>query len=350
MKVKINELKANLRYHELIFKQAAGTSRGILKTKPAWLITVTDGIKTGTGEVSLLPGLSFDHTPYFEQSLHQVIARINTGALLDEIISECTSLPSVKFALETALLSFKSDNEILFKNDFSSGLKGIPINGLIWMGDKDFMKSQINAKLDAGYKIIKLKIGAINQSDEFELLKYLRDHYSDSTLEIRVDANGAFSAKEAPNVLNQLAKLKIHSIEQPIKVNQWDKMAELCRNTPIPIALDEELIGVFDLQKKQQLLETIKPQYLILKPGLLGGFENSEEWLSLQKRYSFDWWATSALESNVGLNAIAQWTASTNNPLPQGLGTGLLYTNNVPSLLYIKDAMLWRGENVNETT
>jgi len=228
----------------------------------------------------------------------------------------------------------------LFLSDFTDGITGIPINGLVWMGDKDFMEKQIREKIDAGYRCIKLKIGANDFSTELEILAAIRKQFSSDELEIRLDANGAFHPNEALEKLNRLSEFGIHSIEQPIRQHNRYAMAELCIHSPIPIVLDEELIGV-NPDDKESLLEKINPAYIILKPSLLGGFKQSEEWIRLAVKHHIGWWVTSALESNIGLNAIAQWSATLGSTLPQGLGTGQLYHNNIPSPLSINQAKLY---------
>ncbi|WP_396187529.1 o-succinylbenzoate synthase, partial [Flavobacterium sp.] len=217
----------------------------------------------------------------------------------------------------------------------------IPINGLVWMGEEVFMKQQIEEKLADGFRCIKLKIGAIDFDTELQLLGYIRQHFTPEQVEIRVDANGAFDVTLALDKITQLSGFKIHSIEQPIQKNNTDSMSELCKNTPISIALDEELIGVFSLEEKEALLQKIKPQYIILKPSFIGGFRGTKEWILLSEKYNIGWWITSALESNIGLNAIAQWTFLQHNLMPQGLGTGALYTNNFDSPLVVSDGQLW---------
>jgi o-succinylbenzoate synthase len=251
--------------------------------------------------------------------------------------------PSVLFGIETALLHLKHRTTAFFDTPFSRGEQGIRINGLIWMGTYDEMFARINEKLKAGFKCVKLKIGAIDFERELALIAYIRQHFSADVLELRVDANGAFSLDDVEQKLAQLAKYQIHSIEQPIKAGQWQAMGNLCRNTPIPIALDEELIGVNAIERKTALLDTIRPQYIILKPSLHGAMRGSDEWISMAEARGIGWWATSALESNVGLNAIAQWVATHNITLPQGLGTGLLFSTNVPMPLKIVGDKLYYG-------
>jgi len=228
----------------------------------------------------------------------------------------------------------------LFYSEFTKGKQSIPINGLVWMGDKEFMKRQIKEKLAAGFSCIKMKIGAIDFETEIDLLKSIRKEFSATEIELRVDANGGFTPKNALEKLKRLSELEIHSIEQPIKQGQFEEMAMLCEKTPLPIALDEELIGVFSIERKRKIIQTIQPQFIILKPSLVGGFKGSEEWIELANSHNIAWWITSALESNVGLNAIAQWTFTLNNTMPQGLGTGGLYTNNFDSPLEIQKGSL----------
>ena len=256
--------------------------------------------------------------------------------------------PSIQFGLEQALLSVKSVNPfVLFPSNFTESKDSVNINGLIWMGSEAFMKKQIADKLETGFSTIKMKIGAIDFETELALLKSIRKEFSSNEIELRVDANGAFAPKEALDKLKRLSDFELHSIEQPIKQGQIGEMADLCAKTPIPIALDEELIGVFDVTKKKELLLTIKPQYIILKPSLVGGIRSSEEWIDLAEKQQAGWWITSALESNIGLNAIAQWTYTLRNKMPQGLGTGSLFTNNIESPLEVKNGYLHYNTNKN---
>ncbi|MFJ1435293.1 o-succinylbenzoate synthase [Capnocytophaga canimorsus] len=323
----------------LNFKRPSGTSRGILTQKETYFLVITDGEKKGIGECGLLKSLSFDDRPDYEDKLQWVCDNIALGET--SLLNELTEFPSIQFGVEQAFRSLKSDNQyILFPSDFTEGKSNIPINGLIWMGTPEFMKSQIRKKLSQGFHCIKMKIGAIAFEQEYEILKNLRKEFSTQDIEIRVDANGAFVPEEALEKLKRLSELELHSIEQPIKVKQIEQMATLCQNTPIPIALDEELIGVIHFSDRKKLLEEIKPQYIIIKPSLLGGYKNSEEWISLAEKQKIGWWITSALESNIGLNAIAQWTFTLNNPMPQGLGTGALYTNNIVSPLLVEKGTL----------
>ena len=336
-------LKASFQPYKLVFKTPGGTSRGVLTEKPSWFIKVWDDHNPnvfGTGECSVLPKLSPDDRPDIEAKA--AIVCKNIEELKNCFHTELKNWPALRFAVETALVDLRNGGKKeLFPGPFTRGEKGIPINGLIWMGTPHQMNQQIEEKLRAGFNCLKMKIGAIDFQTEYRLLKDLRSAFKPSELELRVDANGAFSFSEAPAILDQLAQLDIHSIEQPIKAGQWEEMAQLCSSTPIPIALDEELIGICDVSEKQKLLALIQPQYIILKPSLTGGFQASEEWIKAAESVGAGWWITSALESNIGLNAIAQWTATLENPLPQGLGTGQVFSNNIESPLYIKNGELW---------
>lgn len=335
-------LTATFKKHTLVFKQASGTSRGILRTKDSYFIILKSSDKPNIiaiGECGLLRGLSIDDVPNYEEKLAEVCRDINNHQYwLEEGLRE---FPSIHFGLEMALLDLKTNaTKTLFPSDFTNNKKSININGLIWMGEKQFMFDQIKTKLDEGWSCIKLKIGAIDFEAEMELLKYIRSQFSKSDIELRVDANGAFSPDNALEKLKRLSEMNLHSIEQPIKQKQWNEMAELCEKTPLPIALDEELIGIFDIAEKRKAMEIIKPQYLIFKPSFIGGFKGTQEWIDLCNEFNTPWWMTSALESNIGLNAIAQWTAILDNDLPQGLGTGQLYTNNLESPLSVNGGLL----------
>lgn len=316
----------------------SGTSRGVLKQKETYFLKLQNADNKGIGECNVFKGLSADDVENYEEVLNDFCHKINNGE--KTVWEDYRSFPSIQFGYEQAILSLKSGNNILFPSEFTDGKKGIQINGLIWMGDLDFMKSQIQEKLKQGFHCIKLKIGT-HWNEEKQLLKSLREEFSADQIELRVDANGAFNYEEAKVVLQELADLEIHSIEQPIKARNLVEMSELCRITPTPIALDEELIGVFEKQDKFNLLQKIQPQYIILKPALIGGFQGSTEWIEAAEKLGIGWWVTSALESNVGLNAIAQWTFTLKNPMPQGLGTGGLFTNNTESPLEIRGEELW---------
>lgn len=332
-------MKATQLKHILNFKRPSGTSRGVLNTKETWFIIVKDGDKTGIGECGLLKGLSIDDRPDYEDKLNWVCENIHQG---EEILyGALKEFPSLQIGVEMAFLSLNAKHPFeLFPSKFTEGKASIPINGLVWMGDKAFMSKQIKEKVELGFSCIKMKIGAIDFETEMELLKAIRKEFSANDIELRVDANGAFSTTEALEKLKRLAELEIHSIEQPIKAGQWEAMAKLCEETPLPIALDEELIGVFDDEHKKKLLKTIKPQFVILKPSLIGGFRGSDRWIELAENQNCGWWVTSALESNVGLNAIAQFTFTKNSILPQGLGTGSLYTNNIDAPLEVNNGFL----------
>lgn len=336
-------LKARIHRHVLHFRQPAGTSRGILNSREAWYIHVWDDQSpdvTGIGECCMLPGLSADDRPDYPEMLDWICRHISgPPEILHEKLAEW---PSIRFGLEMALLDLKAGgSRVIFPSDFTRGISPIPINGLVWMGNKDFMLKQISEKIDQGFRVIKIKVGAIDFASECELLGFIRNHYPEDQIEIRLDANGAFGPEEAPSKLETLSAYGIHSIEQPIRAGQPETMERLCRISPIPVALDEELIGINHLLRKQELVSFIRPHYLILKPSLLGGFAACNEWIEAAVRAETGWWVTSALESNIGLNAIAQWTATLDNPLPQGLGTGALYTNNVPSPLKVTGGQLW---------
>lgn len=260
----------------------------------------------------------------------------------DFLLQQLIEFPSIQFGLEQALLSIKSQDPFeLFSSEFTKGTDAIPINGLIWMGDKSFMQKQIKEKLKSGFTTIKLKIGAIDFKTELDLLKNIRKEFSAKEIELRVDANGAFKPKEALEKLKQLSDFQLHSIEQPIKAGQWDLMAELCKTTPLAIALDEELIGVFNRSDKEKMMQVVNPQFIILKPSLIGGFGGTNEWIDIANTSDTDWWITSALESNIGLNAIAQYTYKLHNKMPQGLGTGSLFSNNITSPLKVKNGALY---------
>lgn len=326
----------------LHFKQPAGTSRGTYTTRKSWYLVLTSDEtpgRYGIGECAPLFQLSCDDLPDYERVLteicHQteIIGRPDTEAL--------RPYPSILFGLETAFKHFHTGNFALWDTPFSRGEAGIPINGLIWMGDYKKMLEQIETKMQSGFRCIKLKIGAIHFEEEITLLKHIRTHFSAKEIELRVDANGAFSPTDALDKLNRLAELDLHSIEQPIHAGQWEEMAQLTAQTPLPIALDEELIGCNTVLGKKKLLSAIRPQYIILKPSLHGGISGGQEWIDEAERQNIGWWITSALESNIGLNAIAQWCATFNNPLPQGLGTGALFTDNIEMPLTIRRDCLW---------
>ncbi|MFV8345777.1 o-succinylbenzoate synthase [Flavobacterium sp. ZB4P13] len=341
-------MKATYHKYILNFKRPSGTSRGVMTEKETWFIVLEQEDKKGIGECGILRGLSIDDRPDYEDKLQWTCDNIHLGK--DQLWEVLIEFPSIQFGVEMAFQSLESENPfLLFPSDFTNGTKSILINGLVWMGEESFMKQQIEEKLAQGFRCIKLKIGAIDFDKELQLLRFIRQYFSPEQVEIRVDANGAFDENIALDKLIQLSGFKLHSIEQPIQKNHTDRMAELCKTTPFPIALDEELIGVFALVEKEQLLEKIKPQYIILKPSFVGGFRGTQEWISLAEKHKIGWWITSALESNIGLNAIAQWTFLQHNLMPQGLGTGALYTNNFDCPLEVSQGQLWYKKELDWT-
>lgn len=334
-------LKATYKKVGLKFIQPAGTSRGYLTEKTSWIISLIDTQNpeiAGTGECSLIKGLSPDP----EEEYSQVLAEVCKNPL--DYLSESERLkafPSIRFGLEMAWHDLQSGGKgILFNSSFTEGRAGIPINGLIWMGSKNDMLKQIRARIEEGFTCIKMKIGALDFREELDLLKITRKEFPSSDIQIRVDANGAFSPDNALEKLKQLSDFGLHSIEQPIKTRQWEQMAVLCEKSPLPVALDEELFASGADANKFLLLETIKPKYLVLKPSMLGGFAKTIEWIRIAESMKIGWWVTSALESNIGLNALAQWTFTLNNPVHHGLGTGKLFENNFLSQLFIERGYL----------
>lgn len=326
-------LKAEFSSYRLKFKETAITSRSQMNDKETFLISIYDDenpLVVGQGECALFRGLSTEDNANYE-------------AVLLKACQNPENLPevsSIRFGFETAINNLKANNGAWTDNPFTRGEKAIRINGLIWMGDKVTMLRRIKEKLALGFHCIKLKIGGINFEDELQLLKGIRREFSADDVELRVDANGAFTPQNAMERLHRLAELNLHSIEQPIRQGQWDAMAQLCQQTPLPIALDEELIGFNSDAQKSEMLDAIKPQYIILKPSLCGGFAEADSWIKHAQERGIGWWATSALESNIGLDAIAQWVSKYSPTIPQGLGTGALYTNNFPSRLRIDGEML----------
>ena len=328
---------ATFKQYLLQFKNPSGTSRGVLHTKETFFLEILEGDKKGIGECALFRGLSFDDVPDYEEKLTWLCENINQDSAY--LKKELLHFPSIWFGYEQAILNVKHGENLYFPSDFTEGKSSIKINGLIWMGNVDFMQTQIEEKLELGFDCIKLKIG-VDWNSEKEILRKLREKFPKEQLELRVDANGGFTFEEAKIVLKELYELGIHSIEQPIKAGNLEEMKLLCATTPTPIALDEELIDVVDFEQKRKLLEKIKPQYIILKPALIGGFSGTDEWISLAENLGIGWWITSALESNIGLNAIAQYTFSKGNNMPQGLGTGGLFTNNFESNLQLEGDLL----------
>ena len=333
-----------IEFHKKIlrFNNPAGTSRGVLHEKISYIVVVRDGDKLGIGECSLLPQLSPDNMELFEDYLE--IIRIDPELFYLDYqqygLARLERMPSIRFGLEMAFMDLESTEDYnYFDSAFILGLSAIPINGLIWMGSIPFIYEQIDQKIEEEWKCIKIKIGDNNFHEEIKIIKYIRDRFNSNEVELRLDANGAFSKEEALEKLNQLAQYDIHSIEQPIEQGQWTDMAKLCEQSPIDIALDEELIGIYG-KEQQRMLGEIRPAYIICKPSLLGGCKASDEWIGQANTLGIGWWATSALESNIGLSAIAQWTAQKDLGMPQGLGTGGLFQNNIDSPLYITPGQL----------
>ncbi len=334
--------------HTFQFKKPAVTSRGVLTTRTFYLIKIDDGESTGWGEAGTLPGLSLDDKPDYELSVAKTCEQLtDTPALLSLPIEELAdalgirSYPSLLFAIESAILDWKNGGRfMLFNSLFTQSKKAIPINGLVWMDTAENMLKQVEEKINSGFTCVKLKIGALDFDEECRLLETVRKKYNPFQIELRVDANGAFGSDSVFEQLNDLARFDIHSIEQPVKAGQWELMNEVCLKSKIPVALDEELIGIIESKQEDLLLKTISPDFLILKPGLLGGFARCENWIKRATKLSIGYWMTSALESNIGLNAIAQYTSTLPVVIPQGLGTGQLYTTNFESPLEIEGGAL----------
>jgi L-alanine-DL-glutamate epimerase-like enolase superfamily enzyme len=341
------------------FKFPAGTSRGVLQLKKSWFVYLSHSHlnQMGVGECSIIEGLSPDYFSEQEylKKLEYILTKLSVFnieelshqfnfSFYDPELENFFSLnPSIRFGFETAVLDFlNGGNGVYFNNDFSNGTKKIPINGLVWMGDEKFMKKQIEDRLKSGFTTIKLKVGAIDFNTELGLLKFIRSKYNSKIITLRVDANGAFDEKDVYEKLTELKKMDIHSIEQPIQPGNFQLMKDLCSKNIIPIALDEELIGICSLKDKEEFLQFLRPQYIILKPSLHGGIKGVREWIMVANELKIDWWMTSALESNVGLSAICQFTAEFENQLPQGLGTGSLYENNVESKLHVNNGFIYQ--------
>jgi o-succinylbenzoate synthase len=341
--------------HQLQFKFDARTSRGAMQAHQVFYLKLHDRDQPqvyGIGECAPLPGLSIDARPDLLQKLEALCSTVNGPETEPEDVEEMLrsadlqDWPALRFGLESALLDLQQGGRrLLYDNAFSRGEQGIPINGLIWMGDRNFMQEQIQKKLEEGYTCLKLKIGSLDFATELDLLHQIREMAGPEDLTIRVDANGAFPPEEAFRKLERLARYSLHSIEQPIRQGQPEQMQQLCAFTPVPIALDEELIGVQESEKQEALLDFIKPQYIILKPTLVGGLKASSDWINMAEKRGIDWWMTSALESNIGLNAISQFTANYPVTIPQGLGTGQLYHNNIASPLDIRKGWLWYSDS-----
>ncbi len=337
-------MQARYKKYILDFKRPSGTSRGILRQKETWFLVLEDKGRYGLGECGLLKGLSVDDVPEYESKLQWTCNHIHLGK--DELWNALIDFPSIQFGVEQAFLSINAVHPFdFFPSDFSKNEKPIHINGLIWMGEEAFMHDQITEKLATGFNCIKMKIGAIDFDTEIALLASIRKKYTPDEIALRVDANGAFKPAEALKKLQVLADFRLHSIEQPIKQGNPLLMKALCAESPLPIALDEELIGVSGVTEKENLLQTIQPQFIILKPSLVGGYKGSLEWIRIADKLGVGWWVTSALESNIGLNAIARWTYTLGNSMPQGLGTGGLYTNNFESPLSVEAGKLYSRKN-----
>ena len=335
-------IKASYKKYTLRFKQPAGTSRGIYTARTSWFISILDAdnpLQTGIGECAPLPGLSPELDAGFIDKLSETCRDIERYCdLTPDVLA---GFPSIRMGLETAFLDYRNKGtKIFYRNGFTEGTKGIKINGLVWMGSPEFLDEQIRNKLNEGYACIKLKVGAIDFDAELSLIRKIRNKYQARDVEVRVDANGAFNPANVMDRLNALAALNVHSIEQPVKAGQHDFSARLCANSPLPIALDEELIGIGSFKQKQDIINYIHPQFLVLKPSLHGGFGGCSQWIELADVSDIGWWITSALESNIGLNAIAQWTSTLRCNLHHGLGTGQLFMNNFDSPLYIDNAEL----------
>jgi O-succinylbenzoate synthase len=336
-------IKARIVFKEFLFSRPATTSRGTyLKKKVNFILLyhTDDPSSAGIGECSLFPGLSFDDRKDFQEKLQQTIDRINHGEYTAD--STLIDWPTINFALETAWKDVRvMGNKTLYPSGFTEGKDSIRINGLIWIGTKEAMFRQIRQKLEDGFTCLKLKIGNLSLDEEMELLGFLRKQFGAEDLELRVDANGAFKPKEVLEILKILSDFDLHSIEQPIAPGHPDTMAEICELSPIPVALDEELIGKHVSAARRKLLDIIKPHYLVLKPGLLGGIAACNDWVKLSNERNIGWWITSSLETNIGLNAISQWTYTLNNSYAQGLSTGSLYAFNIPSPLYLYGERLY---------
>ena len=324
----------SLQKHELKFKVPAKTSRNTFTTRTIFLITLKDikKGKQGIGEASPLSLLSLDDVPNYQLILEKKLDEFCQVGSLDQL--SLAAYPSIRFGIETALLNMSADSEgVIFNTDFTARKKAIPVNGLVWMNDSPTMYKEAIEKIQAGFNVIKIKVGALDFDEECRLLEKIRKQFSAFKITLRVDANGAFDSEDALEKLNELKRFELHSIEQPIAAGQWDWMQKFCAESPVDIALDEELIGVNVFEQADKMIKHIKPSYLILKPNLVGGLSISDQWITFAHKHHVGWWATSALESNVGLNAIAQWVSTYQNPLHQGLGTGSLFSNNFSSRL-----------------
>lgn len=337
-------IKADWERYTLRFRERAITSRDSMTEKTTWFVRLKSELIPGgkaVGEAAMFKGLSAEDSPRFEEILDAACRGASACASIDEMMESLPAVSSVRFGFESALLRCGIWPTSGKEATWLSGEKGIRINGLVWMGDKSTMKRRIREKLDSGFHCVKLKIGGIRFEDELDLLAEIRKEFSPSDIELRLDANGGFTPGNALDRLDRLSRFHIHSLEQPIKPRQWEEMSRLCHLSPIDLALDEELIGFHTRREKTALLEAIRPRYIILKPSLCGGFREADEWISLAQEREIGWWGTSALESNIGLEALGRWTASHAPAMPQGLGTGNLYTNNIPSPLTMRGERLW---------
>lgn len=337
-------MKVSWQRHTLRFRERAITSRDSMTEKPTWFVRIESHQLPGgcsVGEAAMFKGLSSEDTPDFEERLDTACRMASECATLEEALKSLPRISSIRFGFESALLRCGLYPTSGKEARWLGGEEGITTNGLVWMGDKATMRRRIREKLDSGFHCVKLKIGGIDFEDEMELLAGIRREFSPSDIELRLDANGGFTPANALERLGRLSEFGIHSLEQPIKPGQWDDMRRICALSPIDIALDEELIGFSSTEEKTRMLDAVSPRYIILKPSLCGGFREAEEWISLAVERGIGWWATSALESNIGLEALGRWTASLQPTMPQGLGTGNLYTNNTSSRLEMRGERLW---------
>lgn len=336
-------MKAKYTSYTLDFKIPGGTSRGVLTTKESFFIAIHDKGNVGLGEVGVLRGLSYDDVPELESQVAWTCKNIHLG--LEALYKANHQYPSIQFAVEQAFSHLKNGFEH-FPSPFTLGEAAQNINGLIWMGSLSFMRDQVAKRLSEGFTTLKMKVGAISWQEEKSILTALRKEFSQDQLELRVDANGAFDLEEAVEISKYLRDISVHSIEQPIKAGRNEELAQAAAQMHIPVALDESLIGMIDRRQKEDLLDTVRPQYIILKPSFIGGWKGADEWIDLATERNIQWWATSALESNVGLNAIAQWAYGKSNPIPQGLGTGSLFTNNIEGPYTVEGGLLKVKKNI----
>lgn len=340
----MEKLTAEFVKHTLDFIKPAKTSRDTLTEKACYFIILRDSSNTdieGIGECSFIKGLSIDNPEDYENQLALLCTKINDEGTAD-VDFDFDAYPSIEFGLEMAIMDLENGGKRMYfkESEFFLGNRGIAINGLVWMSSPTDTIKQIDDLTAKDFKTLKLKVGANTLTEDLTVLKYIRSKFKAGELEMRLDANGGFTPENAVAMLTQLAEYDIHSIEQPIKAGQWEAMAELIKASPIDIALDEELIGITDPKEKEKMLKAIRPQYIIIKPSILGGFGLAEEWMEIADDLLIPYWVTSALESNIGLNAIAQWVTDLELTRPQGLGTGKLYSNNIKSPLVIEEGFL----------